>query len=90
MFKDAVITVIKFCIQERITEITEMLWIVLLTVLGLLAWYKFIKPLKHFSKMGLQQTKPLPLFGDQFKMVFRQQSFLEVIQMIYNKFPEAR
>lgn len=67
-----------------------MLWIILLGVLGLLAWYKFIKPLKHFSKLGIQHTKPLPLFGDQFKMVFRQLSFLEVIEMIYNKFPEVR
>ncbi|XP_066257284.1 cytochrome P450 9e2-like [Euwallacea similis] len=67
-----------------------MIWLVLVTVLAFLLWYLCVKPMNHFTKMGVKQHRPWPLFGNQLKMIFRQQSLLEFIEDAYNYFPGSR
>ncbi|ENN74073.1 hypothetical protein YQE_09335, partial [Dendroctonus ponderosae] len=67
-----------------------MLWLILLITLAVLIWFRFLKPMNHFTKMGVKQTKPWPIFGDQWRTVFRQMSFLDSIEYYYNMFPGTR
>nr|WDY85985.1 cytochrome P450 9Z213 [Pagiophloeus tsushimanus] len=67
-----------------------MIWIILAGVVALLLWYSFVKPMNYFTEMGVKQTKPWPFFGDQWKIVFRQTSFGELIEWIYNMYPNSR
>ncbi|XP_066257283.1 cytochrome P450 9e2-like [Euwallacea similis] len=67
-----------------------MIWLVLVTVLAFLLWYLCVKPMNHFAKMGVKQHQPWPIFGNQLKVICRQQSFLEFIEEGYNHFPGSR
>nr|UUB32703.1 cytochrome P450 CYP9Z52 [Dendroctonus valens] len=67
-----------------------MLWLILLITLAVLIWFRFLKPMNHFIKMGVKQSKPWPLVGDQWRTVFRQISFLESVEYYYNMFPGTR
>ncbi|KAH0999933.1 hypothetical protein HUJ04_008168 [Dendroctonus ponderosae] len=64
-----------------------MLWIILSITIAVLIWFQFLKPMNHFTKMGVKQLKPWSILGDQWKPLFRQMSILESIEYYYNMFP---
>ncbi|KAH0999927.1 hypothetical protein HUJ04_008163 [Dendroctonus ponderosae] len=71
-------------------QAVTMLWIILLITLTVLIWFRFLKPMDHFTRIGVKQTKPWPIIGDLWRTIFRQMSVLESIQFYYNMFPGSR
>lgn len=67
-----------------------MIWLLAAGVLAFLFWYSFIWPLNHFTRMGVKQTKPWPLLGDQWSFVFKLKSVTEFVSSIYNMHPDTR
>ncbi|XP_063618744.1 uncharacterized protein LOC134791626 [Cydia splendana] len=43
-----------------------------------------------FSKYGVKNMKPVPLFGNSSAMILRTKCFCEILDELYNKFPEER
>lgn len=62
----------------------------LLVVLGYVAWYYFVRPLNSFTRNGVKQTKPWPLLGDQWPLMFKRISLGDWILEKYNMFPKSR
>ncbi|XP_066257529.1 cytochrome P450 9e2-like [Euwallacea similis] len=68
-----------------------MIWILLAVVLAVWIWLKYIRPLSHFTRLGVKQSNhPWPFFGDQWRMIFRYMSVGEVALMIYNLCQKCR
>ncbi|KAH0999931.1 hypothetical protein HUJ04_008167 [Dendroctonus ponderosae] len=67
-----------------------MLRIILSIALAVLIWFRFLKPMNHFTKMGVKQTKPWPILGDIWRNLFQQMHSLESVEFYYKMFPGAR
>ncbi|KAH0999934.1 hypothetical protein HUJ04_008169 [Dendroctonus ponderosae] len=67
-----------------------MLRIILSITLAVLIWFRFLKPMNHFTKMGVKQTKPWPILGDIWRNLFQQMNSLESVEFYYKMFPGAR
>lgn len=53
-------------------------------------WYYLIRPLSHWSRLGVKQSKPWVFFGDAWMTSFKQYSFNDFIDIIYNMHPGTR
>ncbi|RZC33601.1 p450 domain containing protein, partial [Asbolus verrucosus] len=49
-----------------------------------------IRPHKYWIERGVKQGIPVFVLGDNWGMVLRKQSFAEMVQMVYNVWPNAR
>nr|WIT94152.1 cytochrome P450 monooxygenase CYP9Z216 [Euwallacea interjectus] len=67
-----------------------MIWLILVTVLAFLLWYVGVRPMNHFTNRGVKQHRPWPFFGNQLKVILRQQSFLDFLEEGYNYFSGSR
>ncbi|ERL91728.1 cytochrome P450 9e2 [Dendroctonus ponderosae] len=67
-----------------------MIWLIAAGVVAFFLWYSFIWPLNHFTRLGVKQTKPWPLFGDSWPSIFKVKSVSEHISWIYNMHPDTR
>ncbi|CAG9762961.1 unnamed protein product [Ceutorhynchus assimilis] len=67
-----------------------MIWLILLSITAILLWYNFVRPMNHFTRMGVKQSKPWPFFGDNWQVVFKYMSFNELIEWAYNLYPNTR
>nr|AGF69215.1 cytochrome P450 CYP9Z20v3 [Dendroctonus valens] len=67
-----------------------MFWLLFISIAILLISYHYVKNMHVFNRKGVKQTTPWPLFGDQWRTFFRQQSRLEHIEYIYNMYPNER
>jgi len=59
--------------------------LVLVAVLALLFYYQFVRPLNHFTRMGVKQTNTaLPIFGDRWGVELRlDKSYYDLIKRVY-------
>ncbi|XP_044253639.1 cytochrome P450 9e2-like [Tribolium madens] len=68
----------------------NMIWILsAITVFVSFYWF-LICPYKHWTKRGVAQGNPVPIFGHMLSTILRKQSFSEMIQMVYNIAPDSR
>nr|AGF69216.1 cytochrome P450 CYP9Z18 [Dendroctonus valens] len=67
-----------------------MIWLIAAGVAAFLLWYSFIWPLNRFTRMGVKQTKPWPVFGDQWTSLFKVKSVSEHVSWIYDMHPDTR
>ncbi|CAG9769801.1 unnamed protein product [Ceutorhynchus assimilis] len=67
-----------------------MISLILIGILGFSIWYKWFKPMNHFTEIGVKQTTPWPFFGDQWLTAFKYMSFNEFYEWVYNQFPNER
>lgn len=63
------------------------IWVIAL--LGALALY-FRQAYSKFRKYGVKHNRPIPLMGNTSAALFRITHFVDVIDNIYNGFPEER
>ena len=68
--------------------VSKLLWLV---VAALAALYYYLT-LQHdfFEKRGVKFIKPLPLFGNMFKIVFRQKNINDLNIDFYTTFPNEK
>lgn len=62
----------------------------ILVVLTILAWYHISRQLNHFNRMGVKQTNPWPIIGDQWRILFRRMTANELALWLYNLYPKTR
>ncbi|KAF2900435.1 hypothetical protein ILUMI_05752 [Ignelater luminosus] len=67
-----------------------MLFAILTGILGLLIYFKIVKHQKYWEEKGVACVKPWPIVGSMGPLVFNKKSLAEIIQDIYNVFPEKR
>ncbi|KAL1509592.1 hypothetical protein ABEB36_004303 [Hypothenemus hampei] len=67
-----------------------MLFYVLAGLVAFLFWYKFIRPLEHFTKRGAKQSKPWPLLGDDWPILLGQKTATNILTGMYNSYPNDR
>jgi cytochrome P450 family 9 len=68
-----------------------MLWILLILIALIpLSYLWLIRPYKLWTRRGVPQGNPKPLFGDNWGVMFQKHTIADVIQMNYNNFPDAR
>ncbi|CAH0564732.1 unnamed protein product [Brassicogethes aeneus] len=67
-----------------------MLWIYLAIIAIALLYYFTVKPLKYWTKLGVKQGNPIPLFGDSWGMLWKKQSMADYVQYIYDQVPNVR
>ncbi|KAF2880562.1 hypothetical protein ILUMI_25615 [Ignelater luminosus] len=67
-----------------------MLLAILIGILALLIYFKIVKPQKYWKEKGAACVKPWPIVGSMGSLVFNKKSYAELIQDIYNVFPEKR
>ncbi|XP_050298451.1 uncharacterized protein LOC126737565 [Anthonomus grandis grandis] len=81
-------TLISYVISNE--HISMLIFLSLVAILTFLVWYYFIRPMSHFSKMGIPQSNPWPFLGDQWRMFFLKISFFDFINWAYEQFPKSR
>ncbi|KAF2894715.1 hypothetical protein ILUMI_11460 [Ignelater luminosus] len=59
-------------------------------VLAILIYFKIIKPQNYWEEKGAPYVKPWPVVGNMGPLFFNKKSMAEIIQDIYNAFPEKR
>ncbi|KAF2878651.1 hypothetical protein ILUMI_27519 [Ignelater luminosus] len=67
-----------------------MLWIAVLTVLAYITYKSVIKPMSYWKKRNIVYSKPWPIFGNMPALLTRTKSFVEVLEELYNEFPDRR
>jgi hypothetical protein len=67
-----------------------MAWILITIAVLSLAYWLLIRPYKYWSKRGVVQGKPLPIFGDNWGPALRLQSNTAMVEMLYNIAPNER
>ncbi|CAH0564727.1 unnamed protein product [Brassicogethes aeneus] len=67
-----------------------MLWIFLATIALALFYYFIVKPLKYWTKLGVKQGNPTPLFGDSWGTFWKTQSMADFAQQVYYQVPNVR
>lgn len=79
-----------FLAKELIQKIKNMdlysivIWITVF--LGWLIYKKITKNVHHFEKQGIVYEKPLPIFGNMWKLMLQKESFIDFIHRYYTKF----
>lgn len=64
-------------------------WIAVVSAVAVI-WYIFVRPLSHWSSLGVKQSKPWLFVGDAWMTIFKQYSFHDFVCKIYNMHPEVR
>jgi hypothetical protein len=68
-----------------------MWWIVVAVVVVVLGYYWQVARLnKYWLEKGVNQGRYMTIFGDSWKIFARKQCFAEMVQEVYNKFPNSR
>lgn len=67
-----------------------MLWTIFFIVLTVYILLKTYLNYNYWGIRGIKHAKPIPLIGSLGKSTFRLKSFIENIQDIYKKFPDAK
>ncbi|CAG9828100.1 unnamed protein product [Diabrotica balteata] len=67
-----------------------MLQLVLIAIVIVLFYYYAIRPMNYWKKRGVIQGRPIWLFGDNWKALFRLETFGQPYHTAYNLDPDAR
>nr|AKZ17700.1 cytochrome P450 monooxygenase CYP9Z62 [Tenebrio molitor] len=68
-----------------------MWWLVVAVALVVLGYYWLVVlPNKYWLEKGVNQERNMTIFGNSWKMIARKQCFAEMVQEVYNKFPNSR
>ncbi|CAH1376298.1 unnamed protein product [Tenebrio molitor] len=68
-----------------------MWWVVVAVVVAVLGYFWLLaRQNKYWLEKGVNQGRNMTIFGDSWKVVVRKQSFAEMVQEVYNKFPNCR
>lgn len=60
-------------------------------LLGLVYYNYFYKPKKNiFDDLGIPYVKPLPFFGNVIPCLLRKSNYIEVVEKLYNTFPNVK
>jgi uncharacterized membrane protein len=71
--------------------IAIMWWLVVAVALVVLGYYWLVVlPNKYWLEKGVNQERNMTIFGSSWKMIARKQCFAEMVQEVYNKFPNCR
>jgi cytochrome P450 family 9 len=78
-------------IDDPVSVIAIMWWLVVAVALVLLGYYWLVVlPNKYWLEKGVNQERNMTIFGSSWKMIARKQCFAEMVQEVYNKFPNCR
>jgi hypothetical protein len=68
-----------------------MWWVVVAFFIVVLGYFWLLaRQNKYWLEKGVNQGRNMTIFGDSWKIVVRKQSFAEMVQEVYNKFPNCR
>ncbi|XP_026474277.1 cytochrome P450 9e2-like [Ctenocephalides felis] len=65
-------------------------WLVYLAVIVVLLYFLGVSNHNYFAKLGIPFAKPLPWIGNMAPFVFKQNSLLDMLVDLYNKFPDSK
>lgn len=72
-------------------DINSYYLLVTIVLLILIVLYRRVsKHYDYFSNKPIPSLTPIPLFGNMFPLFMKKYTFPEFIQMIYNRFPDAK
>lgn len=54
--------------------------------IGWFIYKKVVEDLQYFDKYDVKYEKPLPIFGNLFKMLMQKENFIQTIDRLYNKY----
>jgi hypothetical protein len=78
-------------IDDPVSVIAIMWWLVVAVALVVLGYYWLVVlPNKYWLEKGVNQERNMTIFGSSWKMIARKQCFAEMVQEVYNKFPNCR
>ncbi|XP_044766592.1 uncharacterized protein LOC123322677 [Coccinella septempunctata] len=82
------------CLAHQILKSRKVLQmfglIILLSILLILLYYVAVKPYSYWKDRGVKTGKVIPFFGDNFRVVFGLEGFVDQTKRIYNSFPNER
>ncbi|XP_019875696.2 cytochrome P450 9e2 [Aethina tumida] len=67
-----------------------MFWVALIVVIITLGYYYYQRTYNYWKNLGINQTNPLPFFGDMFPIVSQKMALSHLVQNIYSQFPNSR
>ncbi|RZC35461.1 p450 domain containing protein, partial [Asbolus verrucosus] len=67
-----------------------MWWVLVAIAFIAIGYCILIRPHKYWVKRGVRQGTPVFVLGDNWGTVLRKQSFAEMVEMVYNMWPNAR
>ncbi|XP_060525750.1 cytochrome P450 9e2-like [Cylas formicarius] len=67
-----------------------MFWLIISVLAVVTLWFLLDRPLHHWEKLGAKQTKPWIILGDSWPTVLGLSNFPDMLQTVYNLYPEAR
>lgn len=84
------LAVIEWYNHFQLQHLTSMILIGILVALTILLWYSIIRPLNYFNRVGVKQTNPWPIIGDQWRLIFGRMTSNDVALWMYNLYPKTR
>lgn len=63
---------------------------ILISIFALLIYFKILKPPKYWEEKGVTYLKPWPVVGNMGLLCLKKRPFAELLQNLYNAFPEKR
>ncbi|XP_065167282.1 cytochrome P450 9e2-like [Atheta coriaria] len=67
-----------------------MFWVMVLVLSALYFYYFLYKPQLYWSKKNVKQGPPVPIFGDNLRLLFKRESFRDMVIRVYSRFQNAR
>ncbi|KAF5291527.1 hypothetical protein FQR65_LT01840 [Abscondita terminalis] len=77
-------------IKKIISKNLVMFWLIFISVLCALFYYKAIKPLSYWKDRGVVEIKPLPVLGNFASVSFQRISVFDQLIKWYFQFPKER
>ncbi|KAK4874008.1 hypothetical protein RN001_013368 [Aquatica leii] len=77
---------VRYCFLSK----TTMIWLIVLTILSVLFFYKVVKPLSYWKDRGVTHKKPWPLLGNFSAIAFQQKPIFYQVLDWYNQFSNER
>ncbi|XP_060523176.1 uncharacterized protein LOC132700075 [Cylas formicarius] len=67
-----------------------MFWLIVFILAVVILWFLLDKPLHYWERLGAKQTKPWIVLGDSWSTVLGLKNFSDLLQTVYNLYPDAR
>ncbi|KAF5271172.1 hypothetical protein FQR65_LT17687 [Abscondita terminalis] len=67
-----------------------MIWLIILTILAVVIYYKGVRPLSYWKTRGVPHRKPIPILGNLGEVLLRRKAFFDHAREVYNEFSKER
>jgi hypothetical protein len=72
-------------------SVSLIMWWIVVGVAFVVLGYWMVRSNRYWLERGVNQERfVVPIFGDNWSLLFHKQSFADMIQEAYNKFPNSR